>query len=319
MNPDFSSRKELTDFLAKQHISLSNEIFEKLYSDINQLLNYEPKVGILGKTGVGKSSLCNSLFGKNTANVDDVEGCTKNPQEVFLPFAGEKGVKLVDCPGIGESDLTDKEYIALYKSLIPQFDLIMWVIKADDRALAAEERAYKNIVRPTMKVNLPFIVAVNQVDKMEPYKEWDFARSAPGSKQAKNIDQKVKVVQKLFNLVDGKVFAVAATEKYGLRKLVDEIVKLLPMEKRYGFVSNLVEDVVSDETRRLAQEAKNEKLKKIFIGVGVTAAVVGGILVVVTMPEVVAGIAAAGKVVAELAKDTKTVTKAVDTVKKTTG
>jgi uncharacterized protein len=288
-----------------------------VYSQIKELLNYEPKVGILGKTGVGKSSLCNSLFGKDTAKVDDVAGCTKNPQEVFLPFAGETGVKLIDCPGIGENDLSDKEYIALYKSLIPQFDLILWVVKADDRALAEEERAYKNIVRPTMKVGIPFIVAVNQVDKMEPYKEWDFARSVPSQTQSKNVTQKVKIVQKLFNLIDGKVLAVSATEKYGLRNLVDEIVRLLPKEKRLGFVNNLLKDVVSEETKRLAQEAYNEKLRKILIGVGVTAAVAGGIWVVVALgPEIVAGLAAAGKVVAEVAKDNKAVKTAVQTAKK---
>jgi small GTP-binding protein len=304
MKPDFSSKKGLADFLASKGIQLASDKVDEVYLEINKILIYEPKVGILGKTGVGKSSLCNALFGRDTARVDDVKGCTINPQEVFLPYAGEKGIKLIDCPGIGENDFLDQEYTMLYKSLVPQFDLVLWVVKADDRALADEERAYKNIIRPNMKIDLPFIVAINQVDKMEPYKEWDSARSAPSSNQSKNIDEKVKIVQKLFNLVSGKVFPVSATEKYGLSKLVDEIVKLLPPEKRVGFVNSLLEEVISDETRRLAKEAYTEKIIKVLIGAGVTFAVAAGIALLMKLPAVADGVAAVGKKAIEVVKDT---------------
>lgn len=35
---------------------------ERILQQINQLTDYEPVIGILGKTGAGKSSLCNALF-----------------------------------------------------------------------------------------------------------------------------------------------------------------------------------------------------------------------------------------------------------------
>ena len=38
----------------------------------NEVLNYEPKVGVFGKTGVGKSSLCNALFGQDVCEISDV-------------------------------------------------------------------------------------------------------------------------------------------------------------------------------------------------------------------------------------------------------
>jgi small GTP-binding protein len=300
MEPNFSIKKDLADFLMDKGIKLAHEKFEELYAEINKTLNYEPKVGVLGKTGVGKSSLCNALFGKNTAEVNDVEGCTRNPQEVFLPFAGEKGIKLIDCPGIGENVVRNKEYIDLYRGLIPELDLILWVIKADDRALSIEEEFYKNIVKPTMKVGLPFIVAVNQVDKMEPYREWDIARSMPGPKQATNIEQKVKNVQNLFNLIDRKVFAVSATEKYNLVKLVDEIVRLLPEEKRYGFVNNLISDVISDESKRLAQEALNKRIVLGLLAVGVAVGI--GALIKLGPEPIVANLEAAGVAVGKAVK-----------------
>lgn len=295
MNLNITSKNDLIELLTSHGIKIAEEKFDKVYSDINKLLNYEPTVGVLGKTGVGKSSLCNALFGKNTAEVNDVEACTRNPQEVLLPFAGEKGVKLIDCPGVGENTVRDEEYKALYRGLIPTFDLILWVIKADDRALSIEETFYKNIVKPTMKVDLPFIVAVNQVDKMEPYREWDIARSIPGPTQATNIEQKVKNVQNLFNLIDRKVFEVSATENYNLEKLVDEIVRLLPEEKRYGFVNNLKPDVVSDVSKRLAQEALNKKLKY-ALGMFGLAVTIGVIIKFVPEP-VVANIESVAKAV----------------------
>jgi predicted GTPase len=35
---------------------------ERILQQINQLTDYEPVIGIMGKTGAGKSSLCNALF-----------------------------------------------------------------------------------------------------------------------------------------------------------------------------------------------------------------------------------------------------------------
>ena len=37
-------------------------VSERILQQINQLTHYEPVIGIMGKTGAGKSSLCNALF-----------------------------------------------------------------------------------------------------------------------------------------------------------------------------------------------------------------------------------------------------------------
>ena len=72
-----------------------------LIKRIEQILSYEPRIGIFGKTGAGKSSLCNALFGSEVSAISDVAACTRNPQEIFVQV-GSAGVKLIDCPGIGE-------------------------------------------------------------------------------------------------------------------------------------------------------------------------------------------------------------------------
>lgn len=45
---------------------------ERILKQINQLNHYEPVIGIMGKTGAGKSSLCNALFTSKVSPVSDV-------------------------------------------------------------------------------------------------------------------------------------------------------------------------------------------------------------------------------------------------------
>ena len=41
------------------------ELLEKIKKEITKIRTYVPKVAIFGDTGVGKSSLCNALFGSH--------------------------------------------------------------------------------------------------------------------------------------------------------------------------------------------------------------------------------------------------------------
>jgi predicted GTPase len=42
----------------------SDALIETITTKINQIRNYTPKIAVFGNSGVGKSSLCNALFGK---------------------------------------------------------------------------------------------------------------------------------------------------------------------------------------------------------------------------------------------------------------
>lgn len=131
------------------NLNLTKEQKKVIAQKLDEILNYEPRVGVFGKTGVGKSSLCNALFGHDVCPISDVEACTRDPKEVLLKIDnGARGIKLVDVPGVGESQSRDREYAKLYSKLLPELDLVLWVLKADDRAYASDETFYKNIVKP---------------------------------------------------------------------------------------------------------------------------------------------------------------------------
>ncbi|SUI57591.1 GTPase family protein [Shewanella baltica] len=224
---------------------------QRIHDKLSHMLNYRPRVGIFGKTGAGKSSLCNALFGREICQVSDIEACTRAPQEVMLNLDNAKGIILIDVPGVGEDQQRDDEYAALYQSLLPELDLVIWVLKADDRAYSVDMDFYHNLVKPHLDQGKPFILALNQVDKIEPSRHWDCLNKVPSSAQAENIDLKIAGVAQSFSLKRSAVIPVSADEGYGLSKLVDEIIFSLPDEKKLSVAKEV-------PAKNLSKQAKQE-------------------------------------------------------------
>lgn len=252
--------------LESNGVSISDEQRKAIEYKLNEVMNYEPKIGIFGKTGVGKSSLCNSLFGKDVCPISDVEACTRNPQEVIVGL-GEKGLKLLDVPGVGESSERDKEYSQLYAKLMPELDLVLWVIKADDRALTSDEVFYKSVIKPYVDEGKPFFFVLNQVDKIEPFREWDEERSEPGAKQFQNIYRKIEDVGRFFGIAASKIIPVSANEKYNLTKLVDELVFALPKEKKLTVFREIEEKHQSEIAQKHVKKSVVEVIGDTIVSV----------------------------------------------------
>ncbi len=264
-------KQKLMDGLKANNILLEETQVDRIIAKLNDSVNYIPKIGIFGKTGVGKSSLVNALTGKDVCKIDNIEACTRNAQEVLMKITQNKQLLLLDVPGVGETNLRDREYSDLYQELLPRLDLILWLIKADDRAFSADELFYKNIVRPHLEQGKPLLFVINQADKIEPIREWDTANNKPGYKQSINLENKRKEVARYFDAPISNIIVVSSSEKYNLGVLVDEMVFALPEEKQYTFVNKINNDLVSSETRI---KAKTNTVKKIVTNV-ISGAVAG--------------------------------------------
>ncbi len=240
--------EELIALLQNSGVRLTLEELQQIRERIHQVVNYHATIGVMGKTGAGKSSLCNALFGRDIAATSAVEACTRSPQEIDWSMQEGKGLSLIDMPGVGESEARDTEYAQLYRQLLPELDLVLWVIKGDDRALSIDEHFYQQVLLPLIwDSTVPVMFVVSQADKVEPCREWDWCKNHPGPCQGINIVAKVEQIRRLFKLSDSQVCAIAAEEGYGLVELVEKIVTILPNEKKWSFTREAKQENVSHQ------------------------------------------------------------------------
>jgi small GTP-binding protein len=253
--------KDLLDIFRQQKIS--EDTVSSIEAKLAELGSFVPTVGIFGKTGAGKSSLCNALFGQETAKVSDVSACTREPQEIFVKLTDTgNGINLIDLPGVGESKDRDDEYKKLYEAWIPKLDLLIWVIRADDRTFSVDEFFYENVVKSQLSQSkIPFLVVINQADKVNPLREWDAVNNRPGFNQQEIISERIYWASEKFDTPWHHIVAVSAFEKYNLGKLVETIIEIVPNDKKLGFLGNIKEEVITTASRELTLKSVIEYIK----------------------------------------------------------
>ncbi len=196
--------------------SLPHPLRKLILARLRSLTQYEPIIGIMGKTGVGKSSLCNALFQGEVTPVSDVKACTRDVLR-FRLCNGNHSLMVVDLPGVGESEQRDEEYTALYRHILPELDLVLWVIKTDDRALSVDEHFYRKVM---LAYQQRVLFVVNQADKAEPCHQWNTTSNTPSHSQQSTIEAKRSAVQQLF-LPHHPVCVVSARTGWGLDAMVE--------------------------------------------------------------------------------------------------
>lgn len=252
---------DLLKYFRDRKIAASEEQLSRIAGRVAEMASYQAKVAIFGKTGSGKSSLCNAVFGEDVAPVSDIEACTRSPQEYLLQLAPDKSIVLVDVPGVGESAERDREYLPLYESLLPQVDLLLWVVRCDDRALTIDMHVWTELVRKRLGPASPACIVLNQVDRTNPVREWNTKKGGPGPTQRKTIEGRVEIVARDFAIPTSAVIAVSAIEGFGITALVEHIVHALPNEKKLPFLNAVREE-------RQSESAKTEAKKGFFESVG---------------------------------------------------
>ncbi|WP_439241160.1 GTPase family protein [Lonepinella sp. BR2474] len=245
-----------------------NSVLSKMPIDVRELMKthlektifYTPRVGIMGKSGAGKSTLANSLVGKRVFKTGGVGGCTRSFQEEKLAI-GSREIAFVDLPGIAENKERHEEYLQLYEDKIKDLDIILWVIKVDDRANVDDERFYEWLIQKYKKEQIIFVLS--QSDKAEPTRGWNYETYQPSDKQLDIISQNQARISDAFNIDSDDVVPVACEfiedeckfDRYNIDKLVTKIVNKVPQNAKSSLLASVDKDNQTTEAKSDAQDA----------------------------------------------------------------
>ncbi|MFY9252733.1 MAG: ribosome biogenesis GTPase Der [Fuerstiella sp.] len=120
-----------------------------------------PKVAIVGRPNVGKSSLLNWMAGKLLSVVDPTAGVTRD-RVTWIVNEGERYFELVDTGGIGivdSDDLSDDIERQIDVGLL-ECDLLLFVVDAKDGIMPLDQMVAERLRR----INKPVLMVVNKCD-----------------------------------------------------------------------------------------------------------------------------------------------------------
>ncbi|EMA4140269.1 GTPase family protein [Cronobacter turicensis] len=236
--------------------SLPHVLRQLILERIQTLTHYEPVIGIMGKTGAGKSSLCNALFAREVSSVSNVSACTREPLRFRLQL-DERSMTIVDLPGVGETKRHDAEYAALYRKQLPQLDLVLWLIKADDRALAVDEHFYRKVIGEAYRHKVLFVIS--QSDKVEPTSGGEKL----STEQKQNISRKICLLHELFQPIN-PVCAVSVRLRWGLRVMAERMIRCLPREASSPVAVQLSAPLRTDTVNKKARDDFGETVGSVL-------------------------------------------------------
>ena len=102
------------------------------------------KIGVIGKTGVGKTTTVNSLFQATFVTSRTIVGTDKAQYKDFELPNGSK-LTIVDMPGYGRSVAEDEDYQNIYLAELPKCDIILMVVQADSADFSDDQSMIKTI------------------------------------------------------------------------------------------------------------------------------------------------------------------------------
>ncbi len=192
-----------------------------------------PKVAIIGKPNVGKSSLINRLLGENRLIVSDIAGTTRDAVDTAVKYNGKEYV-FIDTAGLRRKNRVkeDLEHYMILRAVaaVERSDIAVLVIDAEE-GVTEQDAKIAGIAHDRGK---GIIIAVNKWDAIE--KE---------TNTAKEFTERIRSTLAFMPYAD--ILFVSAKSGQRLPKLYDEIDAVLENASR-RVQTGVLNEILSEAT-----------------------------------------------------------------------
>lgn len=159
-----------------------------------------PKLVIMGRSGVGKSSLINAIFGEYLAETSSVNVGTKEANVFQYKKNDEVVFEIIDTRGIRENlNAVSRDAETDLQQVIDEFepDAFLLLTNGADRSTLKEDSVYLKEVYNQLEIKVPLVTVVNRIDDLEPSRIKEPFRYS--TKKKENIRMKVEQVREVLN------------------------------------------------------------------------------------------------------------------------
>ncbi len=205
-----------------------------------ELEDTPPTIGLVGISGVGKSTTINTLF-KTELPISHTKACTKKFEPINLHLTLNNSemenspvrLRVIDAPGLGEDIRNDPIYLKMYHHYLPVCDVILWIISARNRGIALDQQYLKEF----SKLHEKMVFGLNQVDLVEPM-NWNRVINLPSEEMEENISEiEMDRLEKLSSFLNSNIRMISYSAKLGfnLEQLFALVIDACPANRRWIF------------------------------------------------------------------------------------
>ena len=178
-----------------------------------------PRIVIIGKTGVGKTSTLNALFNCELP-ISHTEACTYTAKPIVITNKKGHPIVIIDMPGFDEGEEEDEAHKLLYAKILPECDLVLWILDITDRSMKFQQIMLKEVLNLHVK---KLVIAANKADIIHP-NNWIEEHCIPSQEQEGYLEKRIinirsKLCSIYSDLNEDQIIYYSSVKKYRLEAL----------------------------------------------------------------------------------------------------